>query len=317
MGCRVSKPVTGATIFGSNTSGTTTQLDNNLALAYTALNDLNTYSNFLTDTGSAGAMVVTLPANITGALTNGLVLQIKAAATNAGATTLNYNAGGPLNVLNLDGTALSAGQIPSGGIVQVAYRSSDTSWLLMTPSATGAVGQSMVLLQANQAANSNQIFFNNVITATYDTYVLKASGVKVAGNDSALMLRVGNGNTPTFQNANYLYTFLFSETSAGSGNMNDAAASGIFLTRGAGAGLYSGANAVLSGTINVSVVANANAPAMVDFSVGYMRAQAYVIDNVKGVGIWNNNIAVTSLQIVPSNANITSGNFALYGIRNT
>lgn len=130
----MTKPVTGQTTFGASTTGTTTQLDNNFLLAYNALNDLNTYPNFLTDTGAADAIVVTLGANLTGALTNGLVIQVKAAATNTGATTLNYNSGGTLNVRTLAGAALSAGQIVAGAIIQLAYRASDTSWLLMTPS---------------------------------------------------------------------------------------------------------------------------------------------------------------------------------------
>jgi hypothetical protein len=106
----MSKPVTGQTTFGASTSGTTTQLDNNFLLAYNALNDLNTYSNYLVDTGAVDAMVVSLSGGLTGPLTDGLVIQVKVIASNTGATTLNYNATGVIPVVQIDGSALSAGQ---------------------------------------------------------------------------------------------------------------------------------------------------------------------------------------------------------------
>lgn len=134
----MTKPVSGQTTFGASTSGTTTQLDNNFLLAYNAINDYNTYANYLIDSGAANAMVVTIPGGMTGALTDGLLLQIKVKSTNTGATTLNYNAGGALNVTNMDGSALIAGALPINGYVQVQYSSGTTTWLLQTPTVPSA-----------------------------------------------------------------------------------------------------------------------------------------------------------------------------------
>lgn len=128
----MSKPVTALTTFGASTSGTTTQLDNNFLACTTSINDLNTYSNYMADTGAANAYVVTLAAGLTGALTDGLLIQMKASAANTGASTLNYNGGGTKPIVNIDGTALASGVIPANAIVQLQYSSSVSSWQLQT-----------------------------------------------------------------------------------------------------------------------------------------------------------------------------------------
>lgn len=129
----MAKPVTGLTVFGSNTSGTTTQLDNNFTACTTALNDYNTYKNYLSDTGAANAYVVTLPASTTGALSDGLQIQVKFSASNSGASVLNYNATGNANVVNQDGTALVSNQILANAILPLQYSNALTAWLVQTP----------------------------------------------------------------------------------------------------------------------------------------------------------------------------------------
>lgn len=320
----MAKPVTGQTTFGSNTTGTTTQLDNNFLLAYNALNDLNTYANFLTDTGSANTVIVTLAANLTGALTNGLIIQVKVAATNTTASTLNYNAGGALNILNLDGTALVAGQLVTGAICSFQYRASDTSWLLQTPALVPAVaatgGGSMVLLSTVQANANTAINFNNLISSSYPAYRLVLSGLKVAGNDSSLILRVGNGNTPTYQSTLYQWSSVLSFNSGVTlvqSSGGNAAATGLTISAvaGGGAGIYNGANSAFSSQIDFSVLANANAPAQMTFRSDYVATSSTQQAAASGGGYWNHNSVITSVQIVPSNANITSGNVSLYGFK--
>lgn len=317
----MAKPVTSFTTFGSSTSGTTTQLDNNFLTLKNAVNDLNTYANFLTDTGSANAIVVTLAANLTGPLTNGLVIQVKIAATNTTATTLNYNSGGTLNVLNVDGTALVAGQLIVSGIVQFQYRASDTVWLLQTPALVPSVaasgGGSMVLLATKQANANTTIDFNNMFSSTYDQYRLTIAGYVPAGNGSFVGVRVGTGNTPTYQTTNYAWTAFHTGTSATSdilGSVANGPANMVVVSGAAGTGLYSGANAVYTAEISLSG-GNFNAPMTVKFSDEYMAAVGYQPLSGSGGGFWNSNTIVTSVQVIPSNANITSGNFALYGIK--
>lgn len=149
----MTKPVTGQTTFGASTSGTTTQLDNNFLLAYNALNDYNTYGNYLVDSGAVNALVTTVPAGMTGALTDGLVLQVKVKVANTGATTHNYNGGGAIPVVSIDGSALTAGALPINAIVQLQYSSGAASWLLQTPLTVAAAAASQVSVrQAIQSA---------------------------------------------------------------------------------------------------------------------------------------------------------------------
>jgi hypothetical protein len=148
------KPATGLTTFGSSTTGTTTQLDNNFTAITGVVNDLNSYANYLTDTGGANAYAASLPASTTGALTAGLRIQFKASASNTGASTFNWNAGGALNILRSNGSALSAGDIVSGAIADIQY--DGTQWRLMNQTAatltltTSALGADVSL---NNTAN--------------------------------------------------------------------------------------------------------------------------------------------------------------------
>jgi hypothetical protein len=92
-------------------------LDTDLAL----IADANTFSNYFVDTGAANAYVVTFAASTTGSLTAGLPIQFKAANSNTGASTLAVNGMTSKNITNPDATALAAGQIAAGAIINVVY----------------------------------------------------------------------------------------------------------------------------------------------------------------------------------------------------
>ena len=104
-----------ATMPSGNVAAST--LDVNFAL----ISNANTFSTYLTDTGGANAYVVAMPSGQTATLAAGLAVQFKASADNTGASTLNVAGTGVKNIVNFDGTALSAGQIKTGGIVAVQY----------------------------------------------------------------------------------------------------------------------------------------------------------------------------------------------------
>ncbi len=107
------------------------QLDTDFGNLQTAIQSQNTFSNFAVDTGAANAYVTTPAAGTTATLTAGLLLQFKATNANTGASTLNHNALGVKNILNVNGSALGSGQIPLNGIVQVIY--DGTQFLLLNP----------------------------------------------------------------------------------------------------------------------------------------------------------------------------------------
>ncbi|HEY4354891.1 MAG TPA: hypothetical protein VGN16_04015 [Acidobacteriaceae bacterium] len=73
------------------------------------------------DTGSANAYVLNFIANFS-TYTDGIVIYWIPSSTNTAGSTVNVNGLGPVNILNQDGTALTAGQIQSNQIVQMMYK---------------------------------------------------------------------------------------------------------------------------------------------------------------------------------------------------
>lgn len=151
--------ITGQTTFGANTSGTTTQLDNNFLLAYNALNNFQQPSNYLVDSGAADAYVVTAPASTTLALAAGLPLQIKIANSNTGAATLNANATGAKNVVNPTGSAVNAGQLIAGAIASVIY---DGTNYVLIGGASAPTGANIVLGTPVAATSGTSIDFTGL-----------------------------------------------------------------------------------------------------------------------------------------------------------
>lgn len=74
------------------------------------------------DTGSASAYVLTYSAPFT-SYANGVTVSFVPANTNTGAATININAIGAVSIVNPDGSALQAGQIVAGQIVNLIYQS--------------------------------------------------------------------------------------------------------------------------------------------------------------------------------------------------
>lgn len=132
----MTKPVSSvANTFGSQTSTIPlSYLDTNFSQLTSEINDLNNYSNYVADTGTANAVVLNYPSGITTtSIATGTQLQFSAANANTGATTLTVqvNANTILSaksVINEDGTALTANELLSGGIYTVIYNG--TNWIL-------------------------------------------------------------------------------------------------------------------------------------------------------------------------------------------
>ena len=135
------------------------QLDTNFNVITQYLNDLNNYSNYVADTGTANAVVLNFPAGIsTATIATGTQLQFKAGNANTGATTLTVqvNASTILsakNVLNEDGSALSGNEILSGGIYNVVYNG--TNWLLSGGGGSGGASAGGAVYENTQTINQN------------------------------------------------------------------------------------------------------------------------------------------------------------------
>ncbi len=88
------------------------------------------------DTGLSNGYIINFTANFT-TLTDGIIIAWIAAHANTGASTINVNGLGVVNLLNQDGSFLRAGQIANNQVVQMMYKGGN--WLLLSGSFAGGV----------------------------------------------------------------------------------------------------------------------------------------------------------------------------------
>lgn len=113
----MSKPLTIPKTFGAAV-GTASMgdLDTDFSAIAAAINDPSTLQNYGADTGAANAYVVNLSPAAT-ALTTGMQIQFLPNNSNTGASTINVNGLGVVNLLSSTGVALNAGQVRAGNMV--------------------------------------------------------------------------------------------------------------------------------------------------------------------------------------------------------
>lgn len=308
----MTKPVTGLTQWGGLTTGTTVQLDNNFTAVQAAINDLNTYTNYIVDGGSANTITAALGANLTASLAAGLTITVKVAASNTGATTLNFNGGGALAVQTAAGVALSSGMLIANGIYEFVYNGA--AWVLQNPS--GSSG--LVLLSAKSSNGNATIDFNATLNNSYDQYLLLGSNVTVTGNQAGLSLRLGNGNASAgaYLTSNYQWASrgqFIGATGVDFGSTgNSSTASIVVILPGAVAGMGNAANQPCGFAARI-FAPNSNTRCELAFEGTYINF-ANNSGRISGGGMLDQQLAITSVQVLSSNGNMPSGNFALYGV---
>jgi len=112
------------------------------------------------DTGTSNAYVLTFPANFT-SYTDEIIIYWIPSNTNSGASTINVNGLGIVNIVNPDGSTLSAGEITANVPSQILYKGG--SFQLITP-----------------ASN-----FTGFLTPSY-------TGFSIAPSNSVIYRRTGN-----------------------------------------------------------------------------------------------------------------------------
>lgn len=279
-------------------------LDSNFVNVTTLLASFNNYGNYLVDTGAANAYVVTLAAGQTASLAAGLPVQFKAVNANTGASTLNVNATGVKNILNIDGSTLTPGQIPANGIINVIY--DGTQYLMLGERASG-----WVFIQSKTAAVSATLDFTTGIGATYDQYMFKLTGIIPATAGSDLWLRISTDGGATYLAANYAHC-RNSLSSAGTNTPAGNAADAKILVA---ANLFNGTNLPLDGTINFAGPSNAAIFQNFSYSSGYIDNGAANVFLVTGNGCHTGAAALNAVRFLMSAGNITSGSIALYGLK--
>lgn len=302
----MTKPVTGLTQWGASTTGSTGDLDDNFTAITTAINNLNTYSNYLTDTGAADAYAATLAANLTAGLSAGLKVSLLITNTNTGASTFNFNGTGALNIRTLNGaSAVKAGMLNAGGVVDLILNSDATAWILQTPYTTGPV-----LLQSTTANNSAAVTFANVLSNTYNSYKVCVIGGRVENDGSPVLLRVANANGNV---QSTLYSWAGERNTAAGvstaqGSVANSAATAVRIC--AEVGNASAEN--FGGEIYISRLEGSTRYAQITAQMSSANTGAEAEIFVSG-GFWAGNEALSGIQILSSNGNIVSGQFDLYG----
>ncbi len=135
------------------------QLDSNFTAITNALNDLNNYSNFIADTGTANAIVCNFPAGITtSTIATGCEITFEANNANTGATTLLVQVNSvtilaATAVKNEDGSALTGAEFRAGGIYTVVY--DGTYWVLAGGGGGGGAEAGGAIYENTQSINAN------------------------------------------------------------------------------------------------------------------------------------------------------------------
>ena len=175
--------------FFTKTGSISLQLwDTNYSDILTFLNTPLHFSNYLVDSGAANAYVVTYPVGMTVALASGLSFQVKAGATNTGASTLNGT-----GITRVNGTALQAGDIISGGIFVVMYEAVAAKWLLISP----ASGLSWTSVAFNGAWTNQGAPYNNCEYSIDDGGIVRLRGAATnTGAGTTLIATLPSGYRP-------------------------------------------------------------------------------------------------------------------------
>ena len=184
----MTKPVSSVpnTFASATTTIPLSYLDTDFTTVVGYLNDLNNYSNYVADTGSANTILLNYASGITTTtVATGCQLQVKSAYANTGATTLLLQVNSvtiltATSILNEDGSSLSGNTILAGGIYSVIYNG--TNWVLSGTgagsgtSAGGAVYENTQTITSNYTMTSGKngmsagtITINTGITVTIPT----------------------------------------------------------------------------------------------------------------------------------------------------
>lgn len=157
----MTKPVSSVpnTFASATTTIPLSQLDGDFSTIVGYINDLNNYTNYVADTGTANAVLLNYPSGITTtSIATGTALVFKAAFANTGSATLTVQVNSSTiatatTIYDEDGSALTANEILANGIYTVVYNGSN--WILVGggagsgASAGGAVYENTQTIIAN------------------------------------------------------------------------------------------------------------------------------------------------------------------------
>lgn len=230
---------------------------------------------------------------------------------------------------DVDGAAISnfitltAGNTPTcalaSGVTAVTQSPSDNSTKLATTAyvdAAASAGDSWVLLSSQTASASATIDFSNLLDSTYLNYVLVISGMVPATNNTRPYLRVGTGAGPSWKSgaADYQWAQGICEAAGAgfNGTGSNAAAQIVMSYDGITGATTHSFNAVLY----IYNVTNTSTWKHINGNGSYIRNASTILTSFYIAGTYVATTAITSLRLLMSSGNISTGTFKLYGIKN-
>jgi hypothetical protein len=254
------------------------------------------YSGGVFSINTTGQPVVagtTISASVFNALTADLATGLSTCVLKDGTQTITANI--PMSSFKLTGLAVGTATTDSVRLSQVG----------------------MVLLATASASASAAIDFTSGITSTYDEYMISLTNVVPATDDTTLLLRVSEDAGSTFKAGATDYTYAYnSEQEAGADTSSGSAAAsairlGVSMSSTASAGGW-------CGEVRFFAPAGTTQNKLFTFSGGWPRTSLTDFRCINGAGrfVLDTN-AINGIRFLAGSGNLTSGNFALYGIKKT
>jgi len=175
----------------------------------------------------------------------------------------------------------------------------------------------MTLISTASASTSAAIDFTSGIDSTYDEYMISLTNIVPATDDTTLLVRVSEDGGSTFKAGSTDYTYAYnSEQEAGADTSSGSTGAsairlGVSMSSTASAGGW-------CGELRFFAPAGTTQKKLFTFSGGWPRTSSTDFRCINGAGrfVLDTN-AINGIRFICGVGNITSGNFALYGIKKT
>ena len=274
---------------------------------------------FYTDSGAANAYVLTKIGlkQVPTARADGHQIRFYAANPSTGASTVNDSALGVVDLVQEDGTAITAGfidvitqTVANFDIGSGKYLVTSAAGTTTTPSVPG-----LVLVEKQSIVTQPSVDFTTGIDSTYDAYLVKGSKVAMATDNTNLWSRISTDGGSTFKSggSDYSYAIQAKPDSGAAANTGSSGAAQMLLTQNT-LGLGNLATELQNFDLNFYGPSEAS-PTSVFFTGALTGDSAEMIENTMA-GRYLAATAVNGIQVLPSSGNI-SGEFALYGFNIT
>lgn len=275
------------------------------------------YGTICAGTTATGALQTVSPG------TSGKPLVSAGAAALPAYGTLGVDGGGTGLATATAYAVLCGGTTGTGAFQSIA--SVGTSGQVLTSNGAGALptfqsnpsgAGAFVYLGSVTASASATVNFDNLLSATYDNYMVVFEGVQNATDTTWMKARFGTGGTPTYQTTNYAgnchgfesttnYYFANSGTGAIDVTYNNASYLALEAT-----------NQSLNGR---SLITNANASTYKALTTQHTYINSLNGNTTEGGSgaLWQSSTVITSIQYFMNGGNVTAGTFKLYGFKNS